>query len=84
MNSVDEQRDRDFWVAVGTQLRTQRAKSSKSLRQVARELEVSPSYVSQVERGDKGISSMKIMRFCEVYEISLDRLTSTVNRAKQD
>lgn len=82
MKTLDDDREREFWFQVGSQLRIQRGKTSKSLRQVSRELEVSPSFISQVELGKKGISLVKIMRFCKVYDISLDQLTATVPRTK--
>jgi transcriptional regulator with XRE-family HTH domain len=78
MTSVDNKRDRDFWLSVGSQLRIQRMQKSKGLRQVARELGVSPSYISQVELGKKGIGPAMMIRFCTLYETTLDQLTCEV------
>jgi transcriptional regulator with XRE-family HTH domain len=78
MTVLDNERDRDFWLSVGSQLRIQRIQKGKGLRQVARELGVSPSYISQVELGKKGIGPAMIMRFCTLYETTLDQLTSEV------
>lgn len=84
MTFMGNQRDQDFWLAVGSQLRARRMRNGKGLRQVARELGVSPSYISQVELGKKGIRLAMIMRFCQFYETSLDQLTAEVNLDKQN
>lgn len=75
MKITNHSAEADFWKLVGMRLREQRQCSGKSLRSVARELKVSPSYISQVELGKKGISTSHILEFCHAYQITLDELT---------
>lgn len=72
--------DADFWIGFGAELRFARESQGRSLRSIARQLELSPSYLSQVELGQKGINFVRLLKFCECYELKLDYVVTKLQR----
>lgn len=52
-------------VAVGAHMRKLREKSKKSLREVARKLDLSPPYISDLERGNRSFTADMVSRYKE-------------------
>ena len=61
-------------INLGSRLRAVRLRSGMSLREVARQLGVSPSFVSQVENGKSQPSVATLYSFAQLFDVSLDRL----------
>jgi transcriptional regulator with XRE-family HTH domain/mannose-6-phosphate isomerase-like protein (cupin superfamily) len=61
-------------VSVGAQLRAYRQAAGLSLRQFARDLGVSPSFVSQIENGKSQPSVATLYSICSMLNISVDEL----------
>jgi transcriptional regulator with XRE-family HTH domain len=55
-------------------LRELREQQGSSLRAAARELDVDPSYLSRLERGEKPASSQMLQRAATYYDVPLERL----------
>jgi transcriptional regulator with XRE-family HTH domain len=64
-------------VNLGARLREVRLKSGLSLREVARRLGVSPSFVSQVENGKSQPSVATLYSFAQLFDVSIDQLFVT-------
>ena len=62
---------------VGARLRASREAAGMSLRQFARELGVSPSFVSQLENGKTQPSVATLYMICSALDLSIDELFST-------
>lgn len=67
--------------SVGANLRERRMAAGLSLRQLARELGVSASFVSQIENGKSQPSVATLYTICSRLNISLDELFSTSDPA---
>jgi transcriptional regulator with XRE-family HTH domain/quercetin dioxygenase-like cupin family protein len=68
---------RDAITSVGGQLRDRRKAAGLSLRQFARDLGVSPSFVSQIENGKSRPSVATLYMICNALELSIDELFSS-------
>jgi transcriptional regulator with XRE-family HTH domain/mannose-6-phosphate isomerase-like protein (cupin superfamily) len=64
---------------VGARLRTHREAAKLSLRQFARDLGVSPSFVSQLENGKSQPSVATLYMICSALGLSIDQLFSEVD-----
>jgi transcriptional regulator with XRE-family HTH domain len=64
-------------VSLGARLREVRLTSGLSLREVARRLGVSPSFVSQVENGKSQPSVATLYSFAQLFDVSIDQLFVT-------
>ncbi len=62
------------WVAIGERLRTARESARMSVRELARRVEVSPSHVSQVERGLAKFSVRTLYSVVNELGVSMDSL----------
>jgi transcriptional regulator with XRE-family HTH domain len=65
-------------------LRRLRSEQGKSLRSVARDLGVDPSYLSRVERGEKPPSDDLQDRAARYYDVPTDRLELASRRIPDD
>ncbi len=63
-------------VALGARLKSVRQRSGMSLREVARQLGVSPSFVSQLENGKSQPSVATLYSISQLLDISIDQLFS--------
>lgn len=61
-------------VQVGEQIRQARDRSALTQEQLAERIEVSPQYVSDLERGVVGVSLATLKRICVCLGVSADRL----------
>ncbi len=62
------------WVGIGTRIREARTEAHISVRELARRMNVSPSHVSQVERGLAAFSVRALYNVASVLDISIDSL----------
>lgn len=62
------------WVAIGDRIRTAREKAGMSVRELARRVAVSPSHVSQVERGLTKFSVRTLYNVVNELGVSMDSL----------
>ncbi len=62
------------WVAIGDRIRTAREKAGMSVRELARRVAVSPSHVSQVERGLTKFSVRALYSVVNELGVSMDSL----------
>lgn len=62
------------WVAIGDRIRTAREKTGMSVRELARRVAVSPSHVSQVERGLTKFSVRTLYSVVNELGVSMDSL----------
>ncbi len=67
---------RDAIMSVGAELRTRRLAAGLSLRQFARDLGVSPSFISQMENGKSQPSVATLYMICSALDVSIDELFS--------
>jgi transcriptional regulator with XRE-family HTH domain/mannose-6-phosphate isomerase-like protein (cupin superfamily) len=65
---------REAVMSVGSQLRDRRKKMGLSLRQFARDLGVSPSFISQIENGKSQPSVGTLYMICSALDLSIDEL----------
>jgi DNA-binding XRE family transcriptional regulator len=63
-------------VALGARLKSVRQRSGMSLREVARQLGVSPSFVSQLENGKSQPSVATLYSISQLLDVSIDQLFS--------
>jgi len=66
---------------LGARLKTVRLKSGMSLREVARQLGVSPSFVSQMENGKSQPSVATLYSMAQLLDVSIDELFSPESAA---
>ncbi|MGN6578247.1 MAG: helix-turn-helix domain-containing protein [Nocardioides sp.] len=62
------------WVGIGNRIREAREAAHISVRELARRMNVSPSHVSQVERGIASFSVRALYNVVNVLDISMDSL----------
>jgi transcriptional regulator with XRE-family HTH domain len=62
------------WEGIGARIRAARKESRISVRELARRMNVSPSHVSQVERGLASFSVRALYNLVNVLDISMDSL----------
>ena len=75
---------RDSLPGVGAALRKHRLAKGLSLRQFARQLEVSASFISQLENGKSQPSVATLFAICEALDVSVDQLfAQSSDRAHQ-
>jgi len=74
---------KDAVSGVGARLRSRREASGISLRQFARNLSVSPSFVSQIENGKSQPSVSTLYLICNALGLSIDELFSEVADAAE-
>lgn len=59
---------------LGARLKEVRTKANLSLREVARQLDVSPSFVSQIENGKSQPSVVTLYQFAQLFGVPIDQL----------
>lgn len=59
---------------IGARIRTERLKNRLTIEKLCEMLEVSPSFIGLVERGESGISLEKLYRLSEIFNVSADYL----------
>ena len=62
------------WVGIGSRIREARTEAHISVRELARRMNVSPSHVSQAERGLASFSVRALYNVASVLDISIDSL----------
>lgn len=62
------------WVGIGSRIREARKDANMSVRELARRMNVSPSHVSQVERGLACFSVRALYNVVNVMDVSMDSL----------
>lgn len=67
------------WIAIGDRIRSARESAGISVRELARRVEVSPSHVSQVERGLASFSVRALYNVVSELDISMDSLFDDVS-----
>lgn len=72
---------REAVAGVGAQLRTRRAAAGLSLRQFAKMLGVSASFISQIENGKSQPSVATLYQMCSALDITVDELFSAASTA---
>lgn len=73
----------DEWALVGERIRSARAKNGISMRELARRIAVSPSHVSQVERGNASFSVRALYSVANVLGVSMDSLFTPSDEPEQ-
>ena len=71
-------------IQIGEQIKSAREQAKLTQEQLAERVEVSPQYVSDLERGVVGISIPTLKRVCTTLGVSSDQIlfgTATKNRA---
>ncbi len=61
-------------IRIGEQVKLAREQAGWTQERLAEQIEVSPQYVSDLERGVVGLSVATLKRLCEVLSISCDRI----------
>lgn len=61
-------------IQIGEQIKRAREKATLTQEQFAERVDVSPQYVSDLERGVVGISIAKLKRVCTVLNVSSDQI----------
>lgn len=59
---------------IGKRIRGERLKNRLTIEKLCEMLEVSPSFIGLVERGESGISLEKLYRLSEIFNVSCDYL----------
>jgi transcriptional regulator with XRE-family HTH domain/mannose-6-phosphate isomerase-like protein (cupin superfamily) len=72
--TVNDPSSHEEWVAIGERIRTAREHAGLSVRELARRVEVSPSHVSQVERGLASFSVRALYNVVSELGVSMDSL----------
>ncbi|MHB1165831.1 MAG: helix-turn-helix domain-containing protein [Candidatus Nanopelagicales bacterium] len=72
---------KDPVVKLGSRLKAARVRSGMSLREVARQLGVSPSFVSQMENGKSQPSVATLYSMAQLLDVSIDELFATTPAA---
>lgn len=67
-------RKKDINVEIGEQVKAAREKACLTQEQLAERIDVSPQYISDLERGVVGISLATLRRLCVTLGISADRV----------
>ncbi|EKQ57236.1 MULTISPECIES: helix-turn-helix transcriptional regulator [unclassified Clostridium] len=62
---------------LGVRIREERMKRKLTIEELAEIINVSPSFLGLVERGDRGVSIEKLCKIAEVFELSIDSLLNT-------
>jgi transcriptional regulator with XRE-family HTH domain len=70
----DRPRPANEWVSIGARIRDARSAAGMSVRELARRVKVSPSHVSQVERGNGSFSATVLYAVAAELGLSLDQL----------
>lgn len=78
--TVNEQAEGE-WVAIGERIRSARESARLSVRELARRVEVSPSHVSQVERGLAKFSVRTLYSVVNELGVSMDSLFADTSAA---
>lgn len=65
---------KEFNIRLGEQARSAREQAHLTQEQLAERIEVSPQYISDMERGVVGISVQTLCRLCRALGVSSDRI----------
>jgi transcriptional regulator with XRE-family HTH domain len=74
----------DDYTAVGEALRVLRRRAGLTQAQAADQVGVRNTYISQVERGSKGVSVRTMLKLLRVYSADLQALADEVRRGRGD
>jgi XRE family transcriptional regulator, fatty acid utilization regulator len=74
----------DDYKAVGEALRVLRRRAGLTQAQAADQVGVRNTYISQVERGSKGVSVRTMLKLLRVYSADLQALADEVRRGRGD
>jgi transcriptional regulator with XRE-family HTH domain len=74
----------DDYMAVGAALRVLRRRAGLTQAQAADLVGVRNTYISQVERGSKGVSVRTLLKLLRVYSADLQALAVEVRRGQGD
>mgnify|MGYP001481680006 CR=1 FL=1 len=74
----------DDYTAVGEALRVLRRRAGLTQAQAADLVGVRNTYISQVERGSKGVSVRTMLKLLRVYSADLQALAAEVRRGRGD
>lgn len=69
-----KKQDRSLHIAVGNRLKQHRSRSRITTEQLAEQIDVTPRYLQDVEKGKVGLSLTTIANISKVLEISSDSL----------
>ena len=70
---------------IGEKLREKRRKKNVSINELAQNISTSPTYISQIERGEYNMSLLKFILFCNALEIDIvDFLQEFIFLEKED
>lgn len=72
MSGMREKKDNN--IQIGEQVKLARERSKMTQERLAERIEVSPQYVSDLERGVVGVSVATLKRICDVLRVSADQL----------
>lgn len=67
------------YVEIGKRIRTQRQKNHLTQEKLSEIIDVSPSYISEIERGNSICSLQTITRIANILETNLDYLVFGIN-----
>lgn len=71
------------YISIGKKIREERMLRNLTLEQLAEVLELSPSYMGLIERGQRGISIDTLYKVCMTFKISSDYLIGIENDTAQ-
>jgi len=74
----------DDYVAIGESLRVLRRRAGLTQAQAADLVGVRNTYISQVERGSKGVSVRTMLKLLRAYSADLQALAAEVCRGRSD
>jgi transcriptional regulator with XRE-family HTH domain len=69
---------------LGTQIRDARVRSELSLRELARRLELAPSYINDIEHDRRVPSEPVLRKICVELDLDEDRLLAAAGRVGED
>lgn len=64
---------------IGIRIRSERLKNRLTIEKLCEMLEVSPSFIGLVERGESGISLEKLYKLTEIFQVSADYLIKGID-----
>ncbi len=67
---------------MGLRIRNERLKNRLTIEKLCEMLEVSPSFIGLVERGESGISLEKLYKLSEIFHVSADYLLKGEEKAE--
>ncbi len=72
MTYIKDKKEREIAIACGKKIKYLREKENISQEKLAEILECSSATIGKIERGVTKIKSWRLIRFCEVFHVSMD------------